>query len=106
MRILFICNQAKHRSPTAAKLFSSQHETRFAGLYNEKPVTEQELAWANLIAVMEDEQHIELSKRFPKIYLTKQIITLHISDVYAADSPELIHALQQKADLLEPLKQL
>ena len=106
MRILFICNQARHRSPTAAKLFSAKYETKYAGLYNEPSVTQKELDWADVIAVMEDEQRIEISKRFPRTYLTKQIVTMHISDAYAAGSPELIQALQQKADLLEPLAKL
>jgi predicted protein tyrosine phosphatase len=106
MRVLFLCNQGQNRSLTAAKLFSDRYETRSAGLYSEHPVTAQLLEWADVIAVMEDEQRIELGKRFPKIYLTKKIVTLHISDAYAYGSPELIAALKRKADLLEPTLQL
>ncbi|MBI4151057.1 phosphotyrosine protein phosphatase [Candidatus Woesearchaeota archaeon] len=105
MHVLFLCNQGQHRAPTAAKLFSVRFETRSAGLYSDSPVTETQLAWADVIAVMEDEQRIELGKRFPKLYLAKKIVTLHISDTYAYGSSELIAALQAKADLLTPATQ-
>lgn len=104
MRLLFICNQNENRSKTAEELFSSQFETNSAGLYNEKPVNEQQLSWADVIVVMEEEQRKELAKRFPKQYLKKQILSLDIPDVYFYNQPELIEVLKEKmSKLVEPL---
>ena len=98
MNILFICNQNKHRSKTAEEIFKDRFNTKSAGLYNEYPVTELQLSWADLIIVMEDSQRTEISKRFPKLYLQKQILSLNISDVYSYMQPELIELLNSQFD--------
>jgi len=97
MKILFICNQNKHRSKTAEKLFKAKFHTKSAGLYNEKPVNKAELSWADLVVVMEDEQRKEISKRFPKEYLQKRIISLGIKDIYSYNQPELVEILKEKS---------
>ncbi len=96
MKLLFICNQNKHRSKTAEKLFKGTFETKSAGLYNQKPVTAQQLRWADVVVVMEDGQRAELSKRFPKEYLKKQIVSLDIPDVYSYNQPNLITLLKMR----------
>ena len=100
MKVLFICNQNKHRSKTAETLFKDNFETQSAGLFNEKPLTEKQLAWADLVVVMEDHQRKEISNRFPKTYLQKKIITLDIPDVYSLNDPTLIHTLKKKVAAL------
>ena len=97
MKVLFICNQNQHRSKTAEELFRGKFETQSAGLYNLTPVTKDQISWADMIVVMEDEQRLELSKRFPRQYMQKQIISLGIPDVYRYNQPELIKLLNQKA---------
>ena len=96
MKILFICNQNKHRSKTAEHLFSKQFETRSAGLFSLKPVTEKELLWADVILVMEDHQRTEIAKRFPKAYMSRRIVSLGISDVYSYGQPALVKVLKAK----------
>ena len=104
MKLLFVCNQNKHRSRTAEDLFKAEFATKSAGLYNERPVTEEELAWADIIIVMEERQREELSKRFPKQYLQKRILSLDIADVYQYNQPELIEELKNKIQvLLQPI---
>jgi predicted protein tyrosine phosphatase len=104
MKALFICNQNENRSKTAEELFSAQFETRSAGLYNEKPVNEKQLDWADIVVVMEESQRKELAKRFPKQYLKKQILSLDIPDIYFYNQPELIETLKEKmSKLVEPL---
>ncbi|MBI4146269.1 phosphotyrosine protein phosphatase [Candidatus Woesearchaeota archaeon] len=98
MKILFICNQNKHRSKTAEILSRNQHETRSAGLYNETPVTPSQLEWAELVIVMEEEQRMELMKRFPKNVMQKRIVCLNIDDTYSYGQPALIEQLQCKMD--------
>lgn len=100
MRVLFICNQNRHRSKTAEELFRGAFETRSSGLYSEHPLTAAELEWADLVAVMEDRQRTEISKRFPAQYLQKQIISLDIPDIYHYNQPELIDELKRKFPLL------
>lgn len=100
MKILFICNQNQNRSKTAEELFKGKFETRSAGLYNEHPVTEKELSWADVVVVMEDEQRKELSKRFPKMYMKKRIISLDIPDIYDYGQKKLIDELKIKVEEL------
>lgn len=100
MKVLFICNQNQNRSKTAEHIFKDRFETKSAGLYNEKPVTERQLSWADIIVVMEDEQRTELANRFPSQYLQKRILSLDIQDIYQYGQPELIEDLKSKVDML------
>jgi predicted protein tyrosine phosphatase len=105
MKLLFICNQNQHRSPTAEEIFKDEYETSSAGLYNENPVTEEQLDKADLIIVMEEAQREELAKRFPTIFLKKRIINIDIPDIYAKNQPELIHLLKSRMrTVIEPLQ--
>lgn len=102
-KVLFICNQNKHRSKTAEELFKDRFETRSAGLFNEKPISEKELGWADILVVMEEEQRLEIAKRFPKYYLQKRIISLDIHDAYYYNQLELVDILNKKiSKLFEP----
>ena len=96
MKILFICNQNKNRSKTAEELFRGKFETKSAGLYNNNPVTEKEINWADVVIVMESEQRDEIAKRFPKAYLQKRILSFDVPDVYQYNQPSLTRILNQK----------
>lgn len=99
MNILFICNQNMYRSKTAEDLFKAILIVKSAGLYNNVVKAEQ-LEWADLILVMEEEQRVELSKRFPKQYLQKRILSLDIPDIYQYNQPELIELLKLKVEAI------
>ena len=47
---------------------------------------------------MEDLQREEISKRFPKQYMKKQILSLNIPDIYHYNQPELVEALKSKVN--------
>jgi len=98
MKVLFICNQNRHRSKTAEVLFRSRLETASAGLYNEIPVTEEQLQWAEVVVVMEPSQREELGKRYPGSYLAKRILSLDIPDMYQYGQPELMRMLEEKME--------
>ena len=100
MKVLFICNQNQNRSKTAEEIFKDKFETRSAGLYVQNPVSEDELAWADLVVVMTDEQRSEIGKRFPQQYMKKRIINLDIPDQYGYDQPELKVLLEKQFSLL------
>ncbi len=101
MKVLFICNQNENRSKTAEEMFKQRFKTRSAGFYNEKPVTEKELNWADMIIVMEEAQRTELSKRFPSVYMKKQILSLDIPNIYRFNQPELKSILESRMSNLQ-----
>ena len=104
MNVLFVCNQNQNRSKTAEQLFQGTFTTRSAGLYNEHPVREAQVEWADILVVMEDAQRQEFARRFPKQYLQKRIISLDIPDVFRHNQPELVELLKSKVqETLLPL---
>ena len=54
-----------------------------------------------MIIVMEDHQRTEISKRFPRQYIKKQILNLDIPDIYKYNQPELIEVLKENINGLE-----
>src|SRR3989338_6839364 len=89
-------NQNKNRSTTAEEMMKKEFEKKSAGLFNEKPVQERTLAWADAVIVMEDAQRRELAKRFPKQYLQKKILTLNIPDIYSYNQAALKEVINKK----------
>ncbi|MBT4824254.1 phosphotyrosine protein phosphatase [Candidatus Woesearchaeota archaeon] len=96
MKALFVCNQNQNRSKTAEELFKNRFKTKSAGLFNEKPLNEKQISWADTVFVMENKQRTEIAKRFPKQYMQKRIISLNIPDVYHFNQPELQKILKTK----------
>ena len=94
MNIIFVCNQGQHRSRTAAEVFSGTFQTTSAGLYSDRPVTEAQLAQADVIIVMEEGHRTEIGTRFPSLYLQKRILVLGIPDIYGYEQPELVRLLR------------
>jgi predicted protein tyrosine phosphatase len=101
MKALFVCNQNQNRSKTAEMLFSKEFETKSAGLYTDIPLNKSQLKWADVVVVMEDSQRTEISKRFPKEYLEKKIVSLNIPDTYYFNQPELVKILKSKLSILK-----
>ena len=96
MKVLFICNQNIHRSKTAERIFKDRFETKSTDIYNDTPVTELQIEWADLIVVMEEHQRDEIKNKYHKQYLKKQIICLDIPDIYYYNQPALINLLESK----------
>ena len=94
MNILFVCNQGRNRSKTAADIFSGRFRTASAGLYSDTPVTEAQLAQADVFVVMEERHRTEIAMRFPALYLQKRILVLGIPDIYRQGQPELVRLLK------------
>ena len=100
-RALFICTQNRLRSPTAEHVFASwpNVETDSAGLGNDADVqlSTEQIAWANIIFVMEKAHRNRLSKNFRPHLNGKRVICLDIPDDYEYMQPELIRLLEIKA---------
>lgn len=64
--VLFICSQNKLRSPTAEAIFAGRPglEVDSAGLNNDAivPLAPEQVAWADLIFVMEKTHHEKLTR--------------------------------------------
>ena len=96
MKVLFVCNQNQNRSKTAEELFNYKYDTKSAGLFNLKPISENEISWADVVIVMEDFQRSEIAKRFPKLYLQKRILSLEVPDHFQYKQKELVQLLKLK----------
>ena len=99
-RILFLCSQNKLRSPTAADLFADYPnvETDSAGLNNgaEVSLRAEQIAWADLILVMESAHKTRLNLRFKRELAGKRVAVLGIPDDYKYMDEELIELLKTR----------
>ncbi len=100
-KALFLCSRNKLRSPTAEQVFSTwpEIETDSAGLSAdaEVPLSPEQIAWADIIFVMERSQRTKLSKAFRKHLKGKRVVCLDIPDNYALMDPELVRLLEIRA---------
>lgn len=100
-RALFICSRNRLRSPTAEEVFAGwpDVDTDSAGLASDAvmPLCTEQIAWADIIFVMEKSHRSRLSTRFRKHLGGKRIVCLDIPDNYAYMQPELIALLEVKA---------
>lgn len=100
MRALFVCTQNRLRSPTAEHIFASWPgvETDSAGLGNDAtvPLSPEQIAWADIIFVMEKAHRNRLSSKFRQSLNRKRIICLDIPDEFEYMQPELIKLLEVK----------
>lgn len=99
-KALFICTQNRLRSPTAEHIFANwpKVETDSAGLGNDAttPLSSEQIAWANIIFVMEKAHRNKLSKKFRPYLSNKRVICLDIPDEYEYMDPVLITILKAK----------
>ncbi len=96
--LLFICSQNKLRSPTAEAVFADYPgvETDSAGLNHDAvvPLSPEQLAWADLILVMEPAHRTRLNRRFRKHLAGKRVVVLNIPDNYGYMDPALVERLK------------
>ncbi|PWF55645.1 low molecular weight protein tyrosine phosphatase family protein [Massilia glaciei] len=97
---LFICSQNRLRSPTAEQVFASWPgvETDSAGLGGDAsvPLGPEQIAWADIIFVMENAHRSRLAARFKKHLNGKRVVCLDIPDDYAYMQPELVAVLEAR----------
>jgi predicted protein tyrosine phosphatase len=101
-RILLVCTANQNRSRTAEDLLRSdpRYEVRSAGtdVYEldpeEHPVAEEDVAWADVIFVMEQYHLDVLDERFPGC--SAKVRVLEIPDDYFRGDPRLISILRKR----------
>ena len=100
MKLLFVCTVNRLRSPTAEAVFGAREglAVRSAGLDAEAttPVSDELVAWADRIYVMENHHRNKLRKKFKKALGDTPVVTLHIPDEYEYMQPELVSLLKAK----------
>jgi len=100
VRVLFVCTGNISRSPAAEEVFqrltNGAHETRSAGIsaFCPRPISGEDLRWANLVAVMEEEHRAFILARWPEA--GPKLRVLGIEDRYHRRDPALIHLLEVK----------
>lgn len=99
-KLLFICTQNRLRSPTAEQVFSSWEglECDSSGLAPDAtvPLSTEQIAWADIIFVMEKTHRNKLSKKFRPQLNGKRIIVLGIPDDFEFMEEGLVRLLKAK----------
>jgi predicted protein tyrosine phosphatase len=96
--LLFICSKNQWRSPTAEAIFADYEglETDSAGVdpSAEVVVSAEQLAWADLVFVMES-RHRRKLQRYASVLGQTRVICLDIPDNYGYMDPDLILRLKR-----------
>jgi len=99
-RALFICTHNRLRSPTAEQVFASwpgiETDSAGVGADADVPLSPEQLAWAEIVFVMEKVHRSRLSKQFQRHLNGKRIVCLDIPDDYDYMQPELVRLLEKK----------
>lgn len=97
---LFVCSQNKLRSPTAEHIFADVEgvHTLSAGTNSgaEEKLSDELVAWAHVIFVMEAAHRTKLRKRHRAALTEQRVIVLGIPDDYEYMDPELVALLKDR----------
>lgn len=98
--VLFLCSRHRLRSPTAATIFAGEPGWKVdsAGLADdaETPLGREQVAWADLVVVMEAAHRRRLQARFGDLLKDTKVVCLDIPDRYDFMQPELIELLRRR----------
>jgi predicted protein tyrosine phosphatase len=98
--LLFLCSRNKLRSPTAEVVFRGRPgiETDSAGLSPdaEVPLSPDQIAWADLILVMEKVHRARLNRKFGKHLAGKRVVVLDIPDKFPFMDDDLVRLLEAR----------
>ncbi|RZG71789.1 low molecular weight protein tyrosine phosphatase family protein [Acinetobacter sp. WCHAc060025] len=99
MNYLFICSRNQWRSPTAERVFAVGYgiSTRSAGTskHAKHTISSKDIAWADLIFVMEQKHKQNIKEKFPQLLQRKKVIVLDIPDDYHYMDEALVELLHE-----------
>ena len=102
--VLFVCSQNRWRSPTAEKIYQrhARLNVRSRGTSSNarRAVRQADIAWADVIMVMEPKHQRRLRADFPESLSFKDVHVLDIPDDYRFMDPELVELIEAA---VEPL---
>lgn len=100
MNVLFVCARNRLRSPTAEAVFARYEgiECDSGGLAPDADVQvdAEQIAWADVIIVMERAHKAKLARRWKDALRGKRVVVLGIPDDYAFMDPALVALLERK----------
>lgn len=104
LNVLFICSRNQWRSPTAEQLWR-KHPNISARSAGTSPnarhkVSIEDIAWADVILVMEEKHKSRLTAEFTRLLNNKRVHVLDIPDEYRFMDPELVEMLEQSVNNL------
>jgi predicted protein tyrosine phosphatase len=95
--LLFVCSRNQWRSPTAEQIFSRtpgiRARSRGVSASAVRRLTAPDVAWADVIFVMETEHKRQVMQRFRAEVGDRPIHVLDIPDEYKLMDPELVELL-------------
>jgi predicted protein tyrosine phosphatase len=105
LHVLFVCSRNRWRSPTAEQVWRRHPrvDARSAGTSASArhPVSAADLAWADVVVVMEDKHRSRLLAAFRALLVHKPLHVLDIPDDYPFMDPDLVELLRDPvAELL------
>ena len=96
--LLFVCSRNQWRSPTAEKIFSRspglQARSRGLSASAVRCLTRSDVAWADVIFVMESKHKQQLLKRFREDVADRPVHVLDIPDEFQFMDPELVELIE------------
>lgn len=99
VRVLFVCSRNQWRSPTAEAVFRKHPavDARSAGTSPKarKAVSARDLAWADVICVMERKHAQRLQADYARLLDGKPLHVLDVPDEYRYMEPEPVDLLTQ-----------
>jgi predicted protein tyrosine phosphatase len=104
VNVLFVCTGNVSRSPAAEAVFrgltGGAHATRSAGVspFCPRPLGGEDLAWADLVAVMEADHRAWIVLRWPEA--AAKVRVLEVEDRYHRHDPRLARLLEERLGAL------
>lgn len=99
MNILFVCGKNLRRSPTAEAFYRNdvRMEVRSAGVSEKSRhrISARDLAWADLVLVMERKHRARILEAFPDLEPLPRIESLEIPDDYEFMDEELVTLIRE-----------
>jgi len=98
LKLLFVCSRNRWRSPTAERVFARTPglavRSRGVSASAVRRLTGADVAWADVIMVMEADHKRQVTKRFRGDLADRPIHVLDIPDAYRFMDPELVELLE------------
>ena len=100
VNVLFLCSRNQWRSPTAERVFRDTAgwlvRSRGLAASARRQLTERDVAWADVIVVMERRHAQTLRERFRGSLADRPVHVLSIPDRYPFMDPDLVALLRER----------